>query len=74
MLDRVREDLDAQARDVDGALRQVEDDMAGRGRVLIRYSGTEPVARVMIEGEDERRVNEYAHDIAEELKRELGGS
>jgi phosphoglucosamine mutase len=59
---------------VTDVLAKVEDELAGRGRVLIRYSGTEPLARVMIEGEDERRVSELAHDIASELKRELGGT
>jgi phosphoglucosamine mutase len=59
---------------VGDVVAKVEDELAGRGRVLIRYSGTEPLARVMIEGEDERRVSEFAHDIASELKRELGGS
>ena len=32
------------------AVRQVEDELAGSGRVLLRYSGTEPLARVMVEG------------------------
>jgi phosphoglucosamine mutase len=50
----------------------VEKDLDGRGRVLIRYSGTEPKARVMVEGEDETRVDEYAHEIAESLRRALG--
>jgi phosphoglucosamine mutase len=53
-------------------VRRVEKDLDGRGRVLIRYSGTEPKARVMVEGEDETRVDEYAHEIAESLRRALG--
>ena len=53
-------------------VQRVEKDLDGRGRVLIRYSGTEPKARVMVEGEDEARVDEYANEIAESLRRALG--
>jgi phosphoglucosamine mutase len=55
------------------AVQKVEKAMDGRGRVLIRYSGTEPKARVMVEGDDEARVREYADAIAHELRRALGG-
>jgi len=55
------------------AVQKVEKAMDGRGRVLIRYSGTEPKARVMVEGDDEARVREYAEAIAHELRRALGG-
>ena len=55
------------------AVAKVEKELDGRGRVLIRYSGTEPKARVMVEGEDEARVRDYADGIARELQRALGG-
>jgi phosphoglucosamine mutase len=42
--------------------------------VLIRYSGTEPKARIMVEGEDEDRVGSYANDLAAELQRALGSA
>jgi phosphoglucosamine mutase len=58
---------------VQATVQKVEKALDGRGRVLIRYSGTEPKARVMVEGEDEIRVREYADSIAEELRRALGG-
>ncbi len=52
---------------------RIQTELDGRGRVFIRYSGTEPKARVMVEGDDEDRVNRFANDIAEELKRALSG-
>jgi phosphoglucosamine mutase len=55
-------------------VQRVEKDLDGRGRVLIRYSGTEPKVRVMVEGEDESRVAEYANEIAEGIRRALGSA
>ena len=44
--------------------------MDGKGRVLIRPSGTEPLVRVMLEGQDENHITEIAKDLAQliELK------
>ena len=53
------------------AVARVEADLAGRGRVLLRYSGTEALCRVMVEGENADKVREYAHDLAEVVQREL---
>ncbi|MCA1176946.1 MULTISPECIES: phosphoglucosamine mutase [unclassified Pantoea] len=47
---------------------EVEKTLAGRGRVLLRKSGTEPLIRVMVEGEDEALVSELAHKIADAVK------
>ncbi len=55
--------------EVGRAIACVEADLCGRGRVLLRYSGTEPKARVMVEGEDKTRVETYANDIAMLLER-----
>jgi phosphoglucosamine mutase len=48
-------------------------ELGERGRVVVRYSGTEPLARVMVEGEHRGRVQTYADDIATAIREELGG-
>lgn len=54
------------------AVRRAEREMRGDGRVVVRYSGTEPKARVMVEGADERLVQRLAADLAAVFERELG--
>ena len=49
---------------VDDAVRGIEANLNGRGRVVLRPSGTEPVVRVMVEGEDADEVNEQAASLA----------
>jgi phosphoglucosamine mutase len=56
---------------VQQALKQAESELAGKGRVLLRYSGTEPVARVMVEGEDKGKVESLAQELAEVLRHQL---
>ncbi len=53
-------------------IASVERELGNRGRVLVRYSGTESLARVMLEGENEERIRQMAEDIAEEIRLELG--
>jgi phosphoglucosamine mutase len=53
-------------------IRRVEDAFAGAGRVLVRFSGTEPLARVMVEGPDMERVESFSQSIAEAIRREMG--
>ncbi|ACT08281.1 phosphoglucosamine mutase [Dickeya chrysanthemi Ech1591] len=50
------------------ASQDVEAQLAGRGRVLLRKSGTEPLIRVMVEGEDEATVTQMANHIADAVK------
>jgi phosphoglucosamine mutase len=50
---------------VQQAVSEVESRLNGRGRVLLRPSGTEPLIRVMVEGEDDRQVRDYARQIAD---------
>jgi phosphoglucosamine mutase len=49
---------------VQDASARVTEKMAGRGRVLLRKSGTEPLVRVMVEGDDEKLVRGYAEELA----------
>lgn len=53
-------------------IRQVEDNLDGQGRVLVRYSGTENKARVMIEGRDKESVQRFAELIADAIRGEIG--
>jgi len=50
--------------DIQAAVKSAEQRLAGRGRVLLRTSGTEPVVRVMVEGEDEQQVIDEADQLA----------
>jgi phosphoglucosamine mutase len=54
-------------------IRAAEDSFGASGRVLVRFSGTEPLARVMVEGPELARVEAFANSIASKIKAELGG-
>jgi len=56
---------------IQAAVQASEARLAGRGRVLLRPSGTEPVVRVMVEGEDEAQVRQEAAELAEVVQRLL---
>jgi phosphoglucosamine mutase len=53
-------------------IARIERDLGAEGRIVVRYSGTEPKARVMIEGTDEAGIRGQADEIARTLQRELG--
>jgi phosphoglucosamine mutase len=53
-------------------VRSAEDSLGPRSRVLLRYSGTELLARVMVEGEDAQRVQSTAQEIAEAIRVAIG--
>ncbi len=54
------------------ALDRVEGRLAGEGRLLVRYSGTEPLLRVMIEGKNQQEIQGWASEIAAAVKEHLG--
>jgi phosphoglucosamine mutase len=58
--------------ELQSVIERVEGELGDRGRVLIRYSGTEPKARVMVEGDDEARVAAYGRELADALQRCVG--
>jgi phosphoglucosamine mutase len=57
---------------VAAAIRAAEEELKDSGRVVIRYSGTEALARVMIEAESEEAMNRHANAIADAIRHELG--
>ena len=54
------------------AMARVEERLAGQGRLLVRYSGTEPLLRVMLEGRDQQEIQGWASEIAGTVREHLG--
>lgn len=70
---RVREKVPfTEMPSVQTAVAEVEELLSQKGRLLLRYSGTERLARVMIEGEHQRQIEEYAARIARAIEAEIG--
>jgi phosphoglucosamine mutase len=70
---RVREKVPfAQVPAIQAAIESAEKELAGRGRVVVRYSGTEALARVMVEAESEQKMQSLTAAIADEIKKALG--
>ena len=53
-------------------IKDAESQLGKKGRVLVRYSGTQKLCRIMIEGEDKRKILKMANDIAKVMKKEIG--
>jgi len=66
-----RIDIDSNAA-IDEAVRAVETRLDGRGRVVLRASGTEPVIRVMVEGDDGDLVAQLAEELADSVRKSVG--
>jgi phosphoglucosamine mutase len=58
--------------EVTRAIEACRDEIGARGRVIVRYSGTEPLARVMVEAEDAENVRRQAARIADAIERAIG--
>jgi phosphoglucosamine mutase len=70
---RVREKVPFdQVPDVKRAIDSAERELNGNGRVVVRYSGTEALARVMVEAESEAKMNALTEGIAASIKNALG--
>ena len=59
---------DLSCKSIQAAVREVENQLGDRGRVVLRASGTEPLIRVMVEGDDESEVLEVAESIADAVR------
>jgi phosphoglucosamine mutase len=62
------EELDGVATTID----RIRRDLEGKGRILVRYSGTEPVARVMLEGQDRALIGVLADEVCDAIRRSAG--
>lgn len=58
--------------DISRVIQETEKSLQGKGRVFVRYSGTEPLARVMVEGEDVVKIQEMASSISSQIRKHLG--
>ena len=68
----VKEKKDISRLKVNKNIKSAELKLGGKGRVLVRYSGTQNLCRIMIEGENKREIQKMANDIAKDMKKEIG--
>lgn len=70
---RVRDRVDVQSVPaIADAIARVEKGVAGHGRLLVRYSGTEPLLRVMLEGRDQEEIRRWGQEIVDVVQEHLG--
>lgn len=58
--------------EIESKIRDAEEKLGDAGRIFVRYSGTEPLARVMVEGTDEGDIRVHAFEVADAIRRMLG--
>lgn len=58
--------------EINKKIKEIEKSLGHSGRLLIRYSGTEPLLRIMVEGEDETKLHRFAQDLVELMKKHMG--
>jgi len=66
---REKRPLDSDA-EISALTKRIERQLEGQGRLLIRYSGTEPLLRIMIEGRDQKQIDGWANEIADAVKKQ----
>ena len=66
-----KKNLYKEDEEIQNEIQKLENEFSGNGRVLIRPSGTEPLIRVMIEGENEKIIKEYAQKLADFIKEKM---
>lgn len=64
-VDSAKKDIYETDEDVKIRIREIEEALDGKGRVLIRPSGTEPLLRIMLEGPDQTEIDQMAHSLAD---------
>jgi phosphoglucosamine mutase len=72
---RVQQKVDLKTiPEVAGVMARVEQHLAGQGRLLVRYSGTEPLLRVMLEGRDESEIRRLGQEIIDAVREHVGAA
>lgn len=70
---KVREKKDLNGiSSISGRIKEIEKKLGTSGRIFVRYSGTEPLARIMIEGKDKDDIRKMADYVAEAIEKEIG--
>ena len=70
---RVKEKRElASLPDVAALMADVEQQLGGNGRLLVRYSGTEPLLRVMLEGQDLQQIDRWGRQIVDAVNKAIG--
>jgi phosphoglucosamine mutase len=70
---RVRDKKDlTEFPEIQKRIQAIEGALGSSGRIFVRYSGTEPLLRIMVEGEDEAKLHRFAQDVVELVKKHIG--